>query len=118
MDEVWICQISQEISQKRTRERMSDQEAKELKNESSTTPPTISQNHQMSILISQKKHKPNHHLSKPSEPSTAPRAATIGKQGAVDAAIAGIKRHVGTSHYGCIGFDLTNKVYKKPLHGA
>ncbi|GJY00440.1 retrotransposon protein, putative, ty1-copia subclass [Tanacetum coccineum] len=29
--EVWICQISQEISQKRTRERMSDQEAKDLK---------------------------------------------------------------------------------------
>ncbi|GKE72851.1 hypothetical protein Tco_1534892 [Tanacetum coccineum] len=28
---VWICQISQEISQKRTRERMSDQEAKEIK---------------------------------------------------------------------------------------
>ncbi|GJS71470.1 reverse transcriptase domain-containing protein [Tanacetum coccineum] len=32
-DKVWICQISQEISQKRTRERMSDQEAKELKAE-------------------------------------------------------------------------------------
>ncbi|GKF26536.1 hypothetical protein Tco_0082430, partial [Tanacetum coccineum] len=30
---VWICQISQEISQKRTRERMSDQEAKEIKAE-------------------------------------------------------------------------------------
>ncbi|GKF14021.1 hypothetical protein Tco_0055483, partial [Tanacetum coccineum] len=30
---VWICQISQEISQKRARERMSDQEAKELKAE-------------------------------------------------------------------------------------
>ncbi|GKF68102.1 hypothetical protein Tco_0197781, partial [Tanacetum coccineum] len=30
---VWICQISQEFSQKRTRERMSDQEAKELKAE-------------------------------------------------------------------------------------
>ncbi|GJW45792.1 hypothetical protein Tco_0077438 [Tanacetum coccineum] len=30
---VWICQISQEISQKQTRERMSDQEAKELKAE-------------------------------------------------------------------------------------
>ncbi|GJV49710.1 reverse transcriptase domain-containing protein [Tanacetum coccineum] len=30
---VWICQISQEISQKRTRERMSDQEAKEIKTE-------------------------------------------------------------------------------------
>ncbi|GJX07646.1 retrovirus-related pol polyprotein from transposon 17.6 [Tanacetum coccineum] len=30
---VWICQISQEISQKRTRERMSDQEAKDLKAE-------------------------------------------------------------------------------------
>ncbi|GJU41663.1 hypothetical protein Tco_1194620, partial [Tanacetum coccineum] len=30
---VWICQILQEISQKRTRERMSDQEAKELKAE-------------------------------------------------------------------------------------
>ncbi|GJV13260.1 hypothetical protein Tco_1354801 [Tanacetum coccineum] len=29
--EVWISQISQEISQKRTRERMSDQEAKEIK---------------------------------------------------------------------------------------
>ncbi|GJZ20073.1 copia protein [Tanacetum coccineum] len=29
--EVWICQILQEISQKRTRERMSDQEAKEKK---------------------------------------------------------------------------------------
>ncbi|GKA01884.1 retrovirus-related pol polyprotein from transposon TNT 1-94 [Tanacetum coccineum] len=29
--QVWICQISQEISQKRTRERMSDQEAKEIK---------------------------------------------------------------------------------------
>ncbi|GJS02804.1 hypothetical protein Tco_0319312 [Tanacetum coccineum] len=28
---VWISQISQEISQKRTRERMSDQEAKEIK---------------------------------------------------------------------------------------
>ncbi|GJW51504.1 hypothetical protein Tco_0092855 [Tanacetum coccineum] len=28
---VWICQILQEISQKRTRERMSDQEAKEIK---------------------------------------------------------------------------------------
>ncbi|GKA56581.1 RNA-directed DNA polymerase, eukaryota [Tanacetum coccineum] len=46
------------------------------------------------------------------------RASRIGKQGVVDAAIAGIKRHVGTSHYGCIEFDLTNKVYKKPLHGA
>ncbi|GJW02943.1 hypothetical protein Tco_1561799 [Tanacetum coccineum] len=32
-DKVWICQISQEISQKRTRERMSDQEAKDLKAE-------------------------------------------------------------------------------------
>ncbi|GJV65243.1 hypothetical protein Tco_1476071 [Tanacetum coccineum] len=31
--EVWICQILQEISQKRTRERMSDQEAKDLKAE-------------------------------------------------------------------------------------
>ncbi|GKF02888.1 hypothetical protein Tco_0029811 [Tanacetum coccineum] len=31
--EVWICQISQEISKKRTRERMSDQEAKEIKAE-------------------------------------------------------------------------------------
>ncbi|GJR19011.1 hypothetical protein Tco_0138593, partial [Tanacetum coccineum] len=30
---VWICQILQEISQKRTRERMSDQEAKDLKAE-------------------------------------------------------------------------------------
>ncbi|GKA04341.1 hypothetical protein Tco_0677122 [Tanacetum coccineum] len=30
---VWICQISQEFSQKRTRERMSDQEAKEIKAE-------------------------------------------------------------------------------------
>ncbi|GJS71466.1 hypothetical protein Tco_0704307, partial [Tanacetum coccineum] len=30
---VWISQISQKISQKRTRERMSDQEAKELKAE-------------------------------------------------------------------------------------
>ncbi|GJU20701.1 hypothetical protein Tco_1154043 [Tanacetum coccineum] len=30
---VWICQKSQEISQKRTRERMSDQEAKEIKAE-------------------------------------------------------------------------------------
>ncbi|GJW38686.1 hypothetical protein Tco_0064531 [Tanacetum coccineum] len=29
----WICQISKEISQKRTRERMSDQEAKDLKAE-------------------------------------------------------------------------------------
>ncbi|GJZ03290.1 copper-transporting ATPase PAA1, chloroplastic [Tanacetum coccineum] len=45
-------------------------------------------------------------------------ATTIGKQGAVDAAIAGIKRHVRTSHYGCIGLDLTNKVYQNPLHGA
>ncbi|GJR11845.1 hypothetical protein Tco_0794497 [Tanacetum coccineum] len=33
MSIVWICQISQEISQKRTRERMSDQEAKDLKAE-------------------------------------------------------------------------------------
>ncbi|GJY34022.1 hypothetical protein Tco_0418491 [Tanacetum coccineum] len=33
LTEVWICQISQEISQKRTRERMSDQEAKEIKAE-------------------------------------------------------------------------------------
>ncbi|GJW31381.1 retrovirus-related pol polyprotein from transposon TNT 1-94 [Tanacetum coccineum] len=32
-EEVWICQISQEFSQKRTRERMSDQEAKDLKAE-------------------------------------------------------------------------------------
>ncbi|GJX34199.1 retrovirus-related pol polyprotein from transposon TNT 1-94 [Tanacetum coccineum] len=32
-DLVWICQILQEISQKRTRERMSDQEAKEIKAE-------------------------------------------------------------------------------------
>ncbi|GJS47823.1 ATP-dependent DNA helicase PIF1-like protein [Tanacetum coccineum] len=32
-EKVWICQISQEISQKRTRERMSDQEAKEIKAE-------------------------------------------------------------------------------------
>ncbi|GJZ95881.1 hypothetical protein Tco_0668215 [Tanacetum coccineum] len=31
--EAWICQISQENSQKRTRERMSDQEAKEIKAE-------------------------------------------------------------------------------------
>ncbi|GJV44151.1 hypothetical protein Tco_1428687, partial [Tanacetum coccineum] len=33
---VWICQISQEISQKRTRERMSDQEAKEIMPQPST----------------------------------------------------------------------------------
>ncbi|GJU03860.1 hypothetical protein Tco_1114198 [Tanacetum coccineum] len=33
VEKVWICQISQEISQKRTRERMSDQEAKDLKAE-------------------------------------------------------------------------------------
>ncbi|GKE37976.1 hypothetical protein Tco_1461381 [Tanacetum coccineum] len=33
METVWICQILQEISQKRTRERMSDQEAKEIKAE-------------------------------------------------------------------------------------
>ncbi|GJX60868.1 hypothetical protein Tco_0292258 [Tanacetum coccineum] len=32
-NQVWICQILQEISQKRTRERMSDQEAKEIKAE-------------------------------------------------------------------------------------
>ncbi|GJS85127.1 hypothetical protein Tco_0751668 [Tanacetum coccineum] len=32
-EKVWICQILQEISQKRTRERMSDQEAKEIKAE-------------------------------------------------------------------------------------
>ncbi|GJY27090.1 hypothetical protein Tco_0401816 [Tanacetum coccineum] len=32
-EKVWICQISQEINQKRTRERMSDQEAKEIKAE-------------------------------------------------------------------------------------
>ncbi|GKC40502.1 retrovirus-related pol polyprotein from transposon TNT 1-94 [Tanacetum coccineum] len=46
---VWICQILQEISQKRTRERMSDQEAKEIKAEareimpqpSSQSPPRI-----------------------------------------------------------------------------
>ncbi|GJR82820.1 hypothetical protein Tco_0153605 [Tanacetum coccineum] len=31
--QVWICQILQEISQKRTREQMSDQEAKEIKAE-------------------------------------------------------------------------------------
>ncbi|GJY35358.1 hypothetical protein Tco_0420736 [Tanacetum coccineum] len=31
--EVWICQILQEISQERTRERMNDQEAKDLKAE-------------------------------------------------------------------------------------
>ncbi|GJR99952.1 hypothetical protein Tco_0316461 [Tanacetum coccineum] len=31
LEAVWICQILQEISQKRTRERMSDQEAKEIK---------------------------------------------------------------------------------------
>ncbi|GKE92318.1 hypothetical protein Tco_1573413, partial [Tanacetum coccineum] len=30
-DLVWICQILQEISQKRTRERMSDQEAKDIR---------------------------------------------------------------------------------------
>ncbi|GJZ59857.1 hypothetical protein Tco_0615673, partial [Tanacetum coccineum] len=30
---VWICQILQEISQERTRERMSDQEAKEIRAE-------------------------------------------------------------------------------------
>ncbi|GKF07629.1 hypothetical protein Tco_0041853, partial [Tanacetum coccineum] len=33
---VWICQKSQEISQKRTRERMSDQEAKEIMPQPST----------------------------------------------------------------------------------
>ncbi|GJW24595.1 hypothetical protein Tco_0038406 [Tanacetum coccineum] len=33
LQKVWICQILQEISQKRTRERMSDQEAKEIKAE-------------------------------------------------------------------------------------
>ncbi|GJY52153.1 hypothetical protein Tco_0443000 [Tanacetum coccineum] len=33
---VWICQISQEFSQKRTRERMSDQEAKEIMPQPST----------------------------------------------------------------------------------
>ncbi|GJV11941.1 hypothetical protein Tco_1353482 [Tanacetum coccineum] len=33
IQEVWICQILQENSQKRTRERMSDQEAKEIKAE-------------------------------------------------------------------------------------
>ncbi|GJX16970.1 retrovirus-related pol polyprotein from transposon TNT 1-94 [Tanacetum coccineum] len=32
--DVWICQILQEFSQKRTRERMSDQEAKEIKSRS------------------------------------------------------------------------------------
>ncbi|GJW45791.1 hypothetical protein Tco_0077437 [Tanacetum coccineum] len=39
MPEVWICQISQENSQKRTRERMSDQEAKEIKAEARETMP-------------------------------------------------------------------------------
>ncbi|GJR07193.1 hypothetical protein Tco_0530177 [Tanacetum coccineum] len=34
LEAVWICQILQEISQKRTRERMSDQEAKEIKSRS------------------------------------------------------------------------------------
>ncbi|GKF35439.1 hypothetical protein Tco_0108639, partial [Tanacetum coccineum] len=38
---VWICQISQENSQKRTRERMSDQEAKEIKAEEIMPQPEI-----------------------------------------------------------------------------
>ncbi|GKF76159.1 hypothetical protein Tco_0225603, partial [Tanacetum coccineum] len=38
---VWICQISQEISQKRTRERMSDQEAKDLKAEAREIMPQL-----------------------------------------------------------------------------
>ncbi|GKF98359.1 hypothetical protein Tco_0297142, partial [Tanacetum coccineum] len=41
---VWICQILQENSQKRTRERMSDQEAKEIKAEAReimTQPSTV-----------------------------------------------------------------------------
>ncbi|GJW65764.1 hypothetical protein Tco_0117648, partial [Tanacetum coccineum] len=44
---VWICQILQEISQKRTRERMSDQEAKEIKAEAREImpqPSTVNQN--------------------------------------------------------------------------
>ncbi|GJZ56351.1 hypothetical protein Tco_0611544 [Tanacetum coccineum] len=44
---VWICQILQEISQKRTRERMSDQEAKEIMPQPSTvncSSTTVSQN--------------------------------------------------------------------------
>ncbi|GJY55221.1 reverse transcriptase domain, reverse transcriptase zinc-binding domain protein, partial [Tanacetum coccineum] len=43
---VWICQISQEISQKRTRERMSDQEAKDLKDEAREIMPQL--NHSQS----------------------------------------------------------------------
>ncbi|GKE18781.1 hypothetical protein Tco_1426358 [Tanacetum coccineum] len=38
---VWICQISKEISQKRTRERMSDQEAKDLKAEAREIMPQL-----------------------------------------------------------------------------
>ncbi|GJW94624.1 integrase, catalytic region, zinc finger, CCHC-type containing protein [Tanacetum coccineum] len=41
---VWICQISQENSQKRTRERMSDQEAKDLKAEAREIMPQPSTN--------------------------------------------------------------------------
>ncbi|GKD82351.1 hypothetical protein Tco_1349190, partial [Tanacetum coccineum] len=40
---VWICQILQEISQKRTRERMSDQEAKEIKAEAREIMPQLPQ---------------------------------------------------------------------------
>ncbi|GJW98236.1 putative reverse transcriptase domain-containing protein [Tanacetum coccineum] len=50
---VWICQISQENSQKRTRERMSDQEAKELKAEAREIMP------QPSSGLSGLSHKPH-----------------------------------------------------------
>ncbi|GKF28654.1 hypothetical protein Tco_0094996, partial [Tanacetum coccineum] len=50
---VWICQILQEISQKRTRERMSDQEAKEIKAEAREIMPQLnhSQNQSPSLLL-------------------------------------------------------------------
>ncbi|GJV26687.1 retrovirus-related pol polyprotein from transposon TNT 1-94 [Tanacetum coccineum] len=55
---VWICQILQEISQKRTRERMSDQEAKEIKAEAREImpqPSTIKEREEMEGQDEEKK---------------------------------------------------------------
>ncbi|GJT72768.1 hypothetical protein Tco_1032054 [Tanacetum coccineum] len=51
---VWICQILQEISQERTRERMSDQEAKEIRAEARKIMPQPSTKFKNRILRAEK----------------------------------------------------------------
>ncbi|GJT18417.1 hypothetical protein Tco_0877123 [Tanacetum coccineum] len=79
-NKVWICQILQEISQKRTRERMSDQEAKEIKAEAKEImpqPSTGSKNNKLRAQLkgkfseSQTNHRGTSVNTKLSKPSTS-----------------------------------------------